>query len=664
MNPLAKFSVNNTLLVNMLFVFVIIAGLLAMNDMTREAYPHFSFDMVVVQTTYPGATPSEVEKLITIPIERELKQIDDVKEISSVSAEGYSRIALKLEEDTPNKDRVINEIQRAVDRVDDLPDDLPDRPVVDDLKTQDRPIIEVSLSGKLEEQELRDHALALEKKILDITDVASVDRKGYRDREIWVEVEPETLKQKQLSLQSVGQALQQKNQVIPGGKIYLNHVEFNLRTTGEFETAEDVAKTVVRASSLGSWLHVDDVAKVSDTFAEETVLYKTQGTRTINLIVIKKSDGDTIEIVTALNDIINTYKKTATSNLKIRTINDTSYFINRRQDVLVNNGILGLILVVLSLFTFLSARTAIGACIGIPTALLLTFIFMHSYGISFNLISMFGLIMVLGMLVDEDIVISENIFRYLEQGYSPKEATLRGVTEVAKPLVITVLTTVAAFLPLLYMSGVMGKFIANIPVVVILVLLASLVEALVILPSHICELNSGVFEKKVSKKKSHHLFDQIVARYKAILHHMLKYRYRYSLLLIAIFIQSVWMAASNPSRFRLFPDTGVERFRIDIETKVGDSLQTTSQKAEQLEKLVASLPASELEDFTTEIGMTGGGHGAQTKLASNVGMMEVYLTPEEDRERSAQSIIDDLREQSKDFKGFKQINFHNEFIFI
>jgi len=624
--------------------------------MQREAYPRFSFDIVIVSTVYPGATPREIEKLITIPIEKELKQVSDIKEISSVSAEGISRISIKIEEDTENKNSVINEIQRAVDRVDDLPADLKDKPNVNEIRTKDKPIIEVALSGNLTEFQLREHAKALEKKLLDLDEVARIERRGFREREIWVEVDLETMVENHISLKAIGDSLSAQNKTIPGGKYYIDKNEYNIRTTGEFHNAADVRKTIVRASELGNWVPLKNIATVNNQFENETRIYKTQGTRSINLIVLKKEAGDTLLLVNKVKEISESFQESSGEKLVVSYVNDTSYFLNRRQTVLINNGIWGAILIIIALFTFLSVRTAIGALLGIPTALCLTFIFMQFFDVTFNMISMFGLIMVLGMLVDEDIVISENIHRHIELDKTTEDATINGVSEVVKPLVVTVLTTIAAFIPLLLMGGIMGKFVRHIPIVVSLTLLASLFQALIILPSHIFDLNHRFSRiKRFQLRFVNKALARLVEKYKVYLAHCIKRRYLYSGGLAVIFAATI-LFATTQMRFVLFPSEGIEVFYIKAEGSPGDSLNTTASKIEPIEKIVSELQPEELKNFTTRVGVIArDDDDSDTKQASYVAMIKVYLTPEPDRERDTQEIINVMRDKVKAVTHFSKI---------
>lgn len=660
MKFLAKLSVENSLIVNVFSIFIAIAGIVSLFQMHREAFPSIDMDIVVVQTLYPNSTPIEVEKLITIPIEKELRAIDDIKEIRSVSAEGLSRISIELEEDLDNKIQVLNDIQRAVDQAEDLPKDLPDKPFVSEMKTKNTPVIDVALSGKMPEMKLRQQAKALENRIEQIPDYARMGKNGYREHEIWVEVKPETLAEHHLSLTEIMSALASQNKTLPGGKFYDDKTEYVLRTTGEFENAADVGRTVVRASTMGNWITVADVAKVTDALQDESIINKTLGTRSINLTIIKKEKGDSIDLVNQIKIAVEEFKKTAPPELNITLVNDLSFFIKRRLNVLVNNGVIGLILVAISLFVFLSPGTAIGACIGIPTALFSAFFLMNIFDISINLLSLFGMIMVLGMLVDEDIIVSENIYRHLEKGLSPKEAAIKGSSEVNRAVFATVLTTIVAFIPLYYMEGMTGKFTRHIPTVVILTLLASLVEAILVLPSHVADITEQMqkrFAGRMNKHHGHRLFDKIQSTYERTIRHCIRFRYRYTALLLSGFAGTMVFAFLK-MQFILFPSKGIEIFFIQAEVPQGHSIYETEAKLAEIEAIVARLPKTELDVYATQVGFIQREPNDQKQTrAINTGQIAVYLTPENDRERTSEDIMDALRPQVEKLNGFESIHF-------
>lgn len=628
--------------------------------MNRDLFPNVNYDIVLVTTTYHGATPSDMEKLITIPIEKELKEVDDIDEMTSASIENFSTIALKLNPDAKNTDKVVNDIQRAVDKAENLPVDLLDDPVVREIKTKDIPVVEISLAGEMSERELQEHADIFEEMLLDMPEVSAVNRKGWRDKEIWVEVNPDIADKYYISLGEVMQALQKRNVSSPGGTLIRNKKEFLLRTTGEFETAEEIKEVIIRANELGNWVQVKDIAEVSDGFEEEQEINRTNGSRAINLVVVKKESADAIDLVNKIKEMTANYEENVSNAPEISLVNDFSYYLKRRLSVLVNNGTIGIVFVIITLLFFLNPRIAFVTAIGIPIAFMLTFSAMFILGISINLVSLFGLIIVLGMLVDDAIVISENVFRHIEDGMPFKEAAIKGTGEVWRPVTSTVLTTVAAFLPLMFMTGIMGKFVWSIPVVVIIALASSLLEAFFILPSHLAEIGRIPKTKLAEKLHLHrpkHWIKSLTDWYVKILERALNRRYIVStgvfLLLIGTFLLARFYLPVV-----LFPARGIDNFFVRAKLPVGTPLEVTEKKFEVLEDLVATIPEDEMDDYVTQLGiLQNDPDDPFTERATHVGQIAVYLKPSADRDRETKEIIDDLRKKGEKIKGFEELSF-------
>lgn len=658
MKPL-EFSIKQPLFVNLLCIFVVVAGIMALSTMNRDLFPNVSYDVVMVTTTYDGATPHDIERLITIPIEKELKEVDDVDEITSASIENFSIIAIKIDPDAKNKDKVVNDIQRAADSAEDLPEDLLEQPKVKEVESRDIPVIEVSLEGDMSEEELQRHAKVLEERLLDMPEVAAVNREGWRDREIWVEVNPLEIKKYHIGLSEVMEDLARRNIGMPGGKLVRDSEEYLLRTTGEFETPEEVGEVIIRANEMGNWVKIKDIANVSFGFEEEQTISRTNGNRAINLVVIKRESADAIDLVSSVKNVVTGYQEEVKDAPSIRLVNDHSYYVKRRLKVLIQNGFLGIVFVIITLLLFLNPRIALVTAIGIPIAFMITFFIMLIVGININLISLFGLIIVLGMLVDDAIVISENTFRHIEGGMSFNEAAIIGVREVWKPVTSTVLTTVAAFIPLMFMTGIMGKFVWSIPMVVIIALMASLLQALFILPSHLAEVGripKTRFSEKLHMKRSQDWLKKFIAWYVKILDKALKRRYLVSgsvfvLLIIVIFVAIYFVPVI------LFPSRGIDRFFLRAKLPIGTPLEVTEKKFKSLEQLVKTIHGDELDDFVADIGITQDDPTDPfTSRASHVGQISVYLKPAADRDRETSEIIEDLRGKV-DKSGFTEISF-------
>ena len=658
---LPKFSVNQSLFINMISVFIIIAGAIVLFGMNREVFPNVNFDMVSVTTVYPGANPLDVEKLVTVPIEKELKEVDGIKEINSSSADSTSLIILKIDPDETNKSKVVRDIESAVDRVQDLPREINEDPVVIEISTKQYAIIEVSLTGDMSETKLQTYADALEDEIEDVKGVARAKKSGYRDREIQVNLIPEKLKEYYVSMDEVEEALATRNVSVPAGEINTDTTEYSIRTTGEFATIEEVENVIIRANDSGNWLRIKDIATVKDTFKNEDIIYKTWGARSINLIILKKESGDALSMVDEVKRRCEEFKKNCPDDLKIAYVNDYSFFARRRLNVLRNNGWFSLVLVIVAMLLFLQKRVAMVAILGIPIAFFTTFIVMDMMGITINMISMFGLIIVLGMLVDDGIIVAENVYRYIEDGVPPREAAVKGTEEVMGAVTAAVLTTVAAFAPLLFMSGIIGQFIKNIPIVLIIALLASLGEALIILPSHLADFVKVKLDEdgktvKASRKETH-WFKTLVKGYTAVVTAAVRNKYKVLAGFTVVLIFCIFLA-TNVMKFVLFPSAGINYFFIRGEAAIGTPLNKTNELIAPYEAAVLELPKEELDSFVTSVGnIAEDRHDPFGGQSSSFVQVTVYLTPEQDRKRGVEEIIESLREKTKNFKGFNDLRF-------
>lgn len=651
---LPEFSVKNSLLANLLCLLLIAAGIVALVQTRREAFPTVDFDMVLITTVYPGAPPLEVEKLVTVPIENELREVTGIDEIKSTSRENVSVINVQLDPNVKNKRKVVNDIQRAVDRVQDLPAEIEDDPVVFELTTDETPVILVSMSGDLSERDIQAQADMLEDRLLDLNGVASIQRKGWRDDEVWVEVDPDRMTEAHISFQEVMTALERKNINLPAGKTTQGSSEFNIRTTAEFRTPGEIENVIIRANDVGNWLRVKDVAAVREAYEDEDTISKTMGTRAIQMLVVKRGSADIIDTVDEINRVVESFKKQAPPELKLTFSDDISFYVKRRLRVLTRNGYIGFILVVISLMIFLNRPVAIFTALGIPIALLSTLAVMAFFGITINLISMFGLIIVLGMLVDDGIIIAENCYRYVEEGMEPRDAAIRGASEVLRPVTGTILTTIAAFAPLLFMGGIIGKFVSAIPKVVIIALLASMVEAFIILPSHMADF---VRKPKPGRrpKKEQAWFKNLLAFYTRMLNRAINRRYLFAGGFVGILFLSFYLAF-GVMKFILFPGSAIEIFYIRGEAPVGTALEQTERLFAPIEKAVSGMPPEHLDNFTTVIGaIEAEPDDPSAKYASHVGQVTVFLTPAQGRTVTAEQMIDELREKTQGVEGFERL---------
>jgi len=657
---LPRFSVNQSLFVNLVSVIIIIIGIVTLLGMNREIFPNVSFDMVSVTTAYPGAPPLDIEKLITVPIEKELKEVDGIDEIDSSSTQGMSMITIKLDPDESDKQKVITDIKNAVDRVKDLPKDIAEDPVVIEITNKQYPVIEMSLSGDMGEKKLQHYAEVLEDILEDIKGVAKINKSGYRDREMQIHVDPKKMREYYVSFDEIEKALAARNISIPAGEFNTATTEYSVRTTGEFTKQEEVENIIIRANDAGNWLRIKDVAEVKDLFKKEDIIYKTLGTRSINLVVMKKESGDAITVVDKVREQGKKFLATIDDPLEISYVNDYSFFARRRLNVLRNNGWGSIVIVIFIMLLFLQRRVAFMTILGIPIAFFTTFIIMGMMGITINLISMFGLIIVLGMLVDDGIIVAENSYRYMEEGMPPREAAVKGSEEVMGAVTTAVITTIASFSPLLFMSGIIGKFIKNIPTVVIIALVASLGEALIILPSHLADfvkIKLGKDGKPIGVTRELPWFKRLVKFYTKIVTGAIRRKYMVIIGFTLALIACGFLAVSV-IRFTLFPSAGINYFFVRAEAPIGSTLARTNELILPVEEIIAQIPSNELDTYVTSVGNNAEDRNDPfAGTASNLVQIAIYLTPEQDRERKVEEIIADVREKSKDIKGFTELRF-------
>ncbi|MBP9708100.1 MAG: efflux RND transporter permease subunit [Oligoflexales bacterium] len=661
MNRLIEYFVRQGVIVNIMTAIVFVFGAYSLVKIKREVFPNVNFDVLTVSTVYRGSSAETIEKLITNPLEREIKKIDGVKRITSTSVENVSSIVIQLDPDQTTEQEAKLDIQDIIDAFTDIPEDA-DEPKINSIESKRTPIVEVSINGGSDEHELRKLAKQLEKKIERIKGVAKVVFNGLRDYEIRVQADPKKLQEYDVSLQELIQALDTNNVNLPGGVLEPQgerQYEVIVRTIGEFLDAKDVEESVVRANAFAQPIKVKDLAKVQMVFEKAKIIYHTNAQRSISLTILKKESGDAINIVEQLKQTLEEFKSSLPNGISAELINDTSLLIQRRISVLMSNFAVGLLLVLVVLSLALPFSIALVTAFGIPFSFLGTILYFDQAGISINLISLMGLIIVVGMLVDDAIVVMENVQRYIDKGYSRYDAAIKGTQEVWAPVAASVLTTVMAFAPMMFMSGIFGKFVKFIPLGVVIALLISLFECYFILPHHAATWNKEKEQNKKSRFGFSSLWDNyLLPTYLKILGVLLKLRYLVAFGSVAFFVGSIWFAA-NKMDFVLFPPGGIEVFRVNLDAPVGTAIDKMNQIVGPIESRMQSLIAKdELDSMTTKIGLQQiDPTDPFIKRGSEYAQIMVYLKPSEERNRSSFEIIEMLRKEIGQPEGIVHINF-------
>jgi multidrug efflux pump subunit AcrB len=622
----------------------------------RDLFPQVDYGIMNVTTVYPGASPEDVELNVTNKIEDELKSINHIDKMTSFSMENISSVFLILEINTPNPDEIKDEIREAVGRVTDLPAEVTESPQVTEIDTSLIPVIEVGLSGDLPYRELKETARLFQKKLEQVSGVSRVDRFGYRAREIKVEVSPRAIKDYQIPLREIITAIQMRNIRGTTGSMESFTSEENLVTLAQFRDPVEVGDVTVRSTFEGPLIKVKDLAVIRDDFEDERIISRMNGKPAISFMVIKNESADSIRTIDKIRELAERERENLPEGVEILYAGDLSNMVRNRFDVVMNNGMMGLIFVTIILAFFLNLRTAFWVAMGIPVAVLGAIFFLPYFGVYLDGITLGGMILVIGIIVDDAIIIAENIIRRREMGDKPLDAAVNGVHEVFNPVVTTVLTTFLVFAPMFFISGTFGKFIFVIPMAITLALFVSLGEAIIALPAH---LVPGL-GKKTGKSVSRDWFRVLREFYQRIMAYVLSFRYVLVLLFVVLLGGSFWYA-KNYMGFVLAPNEMAEHIIIHTHFPVGTPLETNSEKLKEIEKRIADLPRDELVSFSTRIGVAQSAVAPFVLVESkNRAFITLNLTPYSKRSRSAEQIVEELRSKTHKLEGFEKIAYEVE----
>ena len=651
MRNIFKYFIEHPKLVNLLLVLVLIMGAISFANLKRNSLPNVDFKMVFITTVYPGASPKDVEINVTIPLEEQIQSVTGIKKMSSYSTENFSNIFIELDPDARDLAEVKDNITKAVERVANLPKEVKDKPIITELKSDIFPVFEVAISGdkNISELELRRYAKNFEKKISLLPGVGGTKKMGYRKREVQIKTDLKRASQHYISVAEIQAAIRGANIRLSAGNIDLGTTKKKVITLAEFEKPTDVKDVIVRSVFSGQRILVSDIAEVQDDFEKQNKIIKTNGQNCISITVSKKENADAVRVAQRIKAAADEYNKTLPAGIKTQVIKDFSVYVNSMLQTVIQNAIVGFILVLLCLMIFLDPKVAFWTSLGIPFSLLVTFNFMPVYDISVTSISLLAIVIVLGMLVDDAIVVAEHIYSNREKGMEPIEAAVKGVSDIFWPVVATVTTTIAAFIPILLMGGIMGEWVRAIPIVVTVILLASLFESAFILPSHMAHT-------KIRAKAKPRLLQFLERTYQKRLSQVLKHKYLVVGFFVLVFIVAVAVVLPIVG-FDLHPSTDNNLLQIKIETPKGTPIEETERRVTQLENIIAAtIPKEILTSYVTTIGEKGTEiwESATSVSQSHWARIIINLTPREKRKISVFQIGDQLRDK---FKPLENKNF-------
>jgi len=613
--PLTNWSIRHSVTI-FAFVFVlIVAGLSAYNGLPREASPDITIPYVMVTTPYFGVSPSDIETLVTNPLEEELEQLKDVREIRSTSAEGISIISIEFE---PGAD-IDQALQRVRERVDTARSELPadaDDTIVSEISFSEFPVIVVNISGDVGQLGLKRIGEELQDEIKRIRGTLDVTLVGGLEREITVEADPSLLDFYGVSLDEITQTIQGANLNLPGGSIDLGEFKYLVRVPGEFTSILEIEELVIRMEE-GTPIHVRDVARVVDGYEEETTYSRLNGVPSVSISVSRRAGENVLTITDQVKSLVDRYQEEYGDSVRFTVLADVSDQIRVQLDELENNIATGLILVVVILLFFMGGfRNAFFVGLAIPLSMLTSFLVLSVLGVTLNIVVLFSLVLALGMLVDNAIVIVENIYRHGTMGKSLVDAAMDGVAEVAWPIISSTATTVFAFVPLLFWPGIMGEFMYFLPLTVIIVLLSSLFVALVINPVF-CAVFMYVKPPKTPDGQPLSELEALPNNwfyrlYGATLRTCVRFKYVAAAAIVVLFFGTLAIYTQHHAGMEFFPSTTPERIYINVTLPDGSTLDASDRIVARVEECLVG--ESNIENWVADV---GAGNGDQMNFGSD-----------------------------------------------
>ncbi|TVR69428.1 MAG: efflux RND transporter permease subunit [Spirochaetaceae bacterium] len=649
---LGGFSVRNPVLINLLMILILIVGFFSLNRLPREQFAEVPFYFVNILVPFPGVSAEDIEQSVTVPVENEMSGMDKLDEIQSVTTDGLARITLQFDQGISNDEfrRLFQDVQNRFSTI-----ALPAgtlQPSVSEFSTNDfLPVIEVVLSGEVPYAELSRTARTLRDELRGVREVSSVDLVGYRDRQVQIELNRDRMQTLGISLDEVVRAVQAQNVTVPGGTLRTDSREFLLRTVGRRETVEQFERIVIRGN--GTTL-LRDIANVRDGFDLDGTAARFNGEQAISLRVAKIPGGSSIGIVENIRDRMEVFQQTMPAGISVHYVSDSTIQIQDSLDVLLSNALFGLGLLVIILLIFIGVRNAIMTAVGIPLTFALTFIVLDMMGETLNGNTLFALVLVLGLVVDHAIVIVENSYRLQYQmGMSRHDAAIKGVNQVVVPVIAATLTTIAAFLPLTLLPGIIGRFLRVVPITVSIALIASTFEASVFLPSHYADWPGG--GKKTRRGQRFERFQQ---QFNGILDVL--YGRRGVVVLGALVVMILVFSRLGSIQQDLFSSEDASLYYVEIELPPGSPVERTDRVVRRFEERLLPLVGNgEVLAINSYVGFSGS--GSENVRQANIAQLVVDLAePRDGRTRTVTEIMDEAQQMTASIPGADVVRFRKQ----
>ncbi|MGL1902862.1 MAG: efflux RND transporter permease subunit [Fibrobacterales bacterium] len=669
MKSLIEFFAKRHILSNFVLFAVLITGYSLWHFTNKEEMPDFTFNRVSISIPYPGATAEETEYFIVHPIEEVLRGLDGIEEIVSTASTGRALVNVYLQKNIDDMNEVVADIRTSVLDVK-LPDEVLENPSVRQFKSSSKAIIDIAfydegvhLMTPTDRKRVQALMRALENQLLSLPEIARVNRDTYLEQELQVKVDPERLRKYRIPLNSLNRQIKAYNQRRPAGSM-ADDDESKVTLSAALTDADAIKPLIVQGGFQGSVVTVEDVATVEQNYEEHIGLLKVNGHEAVILNAVKNSSTGIIKAVDAVKKVVAEFNANLTEgSVKVILLDDESINVRNRLDLISSNGIIGLIIIVGLLFVFLNPQSGFWVAFGIPFCFAFTMIGVYLMGYTINNMTLAAVIIVMGMVVDDAIVIAENIARMKSEGRSNEESAVRGATYVALPVIAAVITTCAAFLPLYYIDDRFGALIKVIPPIITFMLLASLIESLLILPGHlsykpprsllwVLSLGTLKFWERAEAPKKQHWFHRVEEWYGALLYYLLRGKVLV-LVLVSVLLILAFQLFKSEFKFVLFPNEETTMIRCSVEAPKDFKRSQTAALTQKIDSILTPYVGHEVVGFRAQIAQSRWGR----IVKENKGNFYIEITPAEKREKSAKQLMAEWKKQLGDDSGFRKVRF-------
>ena len=658
---IVRYFVKKPLIAILASILLAFAGITSVIQLKRSTFPAVEFLVFTLNTPYYGASPDEIEINVTNKIEEKLKSIEGIDRTISWSSENHSGVVVWVDLDYPDPDEVQKNILSAVERISDFPEGV-GKTFIDEFKTSNLPVIGVGVTGG-KEGDRRRIAKVIEDKIRNIKGVSNVTMEGDREREIKIEVDLKKLKKKKISVIEIADALKRRNIKISSGDYSSSGKTKKIVTFSEFRNLEEIKNLAIRSNFTGRRTLLKDVAKVTDDYEDPKILVRSEDKPGIEIKVRSHGRADIIDVSHSIQKMIKNFNKQKNPNgVKLSITMETSQYTERMLKITKNNGYLGLGLVFITLLIFLTARVAIWTTIGLPVAIFGAISLFKFFGININIMTLISMILVLGLLVDDALVVAENITRHREMGKNRLNASLDGVREMFWPVTTTVVTTILSFTPMFYLSGDLGEMVKVVPMVVILTLTFSLFECTCLLPAHIGR-TKATSEKEDPEVKEPKWWTKAKNSYQKILVKFLSHKFLTLLFFVGLLSSSLFLFQKK-MKIVLFPTQDANQITVVGHFPRGTTIETTMEKMQAVENRLKEITGKALQtsyslaghaNWNIYSGVSEGGN-------DHDGMVMLNLKHSSQRKKTSEAVLKEIRNLLKELK--KKHGFNHLYAFI